>query len=387
MPAKKTFDMLYRMIGASADWRFQHQFANICVFSIIGVIVMFVYGVYHWLLGEREMAVFHWLYSLASAANMAHLIRTRKLPLAQNVILGMLLPFFWIIVLHGGIRATGVYWIGLYPVIAFFFKGKMEAVRWVLALLGGMLAMLALQAVGVVATPFTAEVLSILMVSVLICSMMMFSHEALRAKAESDLADRTIALDETNRSLLSEIHERAKVEAALRETEECMRHMAHHDALTGLPNRALFYEHLNRAISLARRNSSKFALLFIDLDGFKPINDTLGHRTGDLLLCAVAQRLIGNFRASDLIARIGGDEFIVLVADVEDEEMARALAEAAAAKLTVPYQENGKNCNIGASIGVSIYPDHGTDPDALMAFADSRMYEIKAINKANAFLQ
>jgi diguanylate cyclase (GGDEF)-like protein len=160
--------------------------------------------------------------------------------------------------------------------------------------------------------------------------------------------------------------------------EEQLRLMALHDALTGLANRALFDEHLETALALARRDQTQFGLMFVDLDKFKEVNDTLGHRIGDLLLQEVARRLCQAVRASDTPGRIGGDEFIILLRHLQRHEEALQVAEKIRAMLDEPFTIEGHSVSISGSIGIAIYPDHGTDAIQLSRSADAAMYRTKS---------
>ncbi len=162
-------------------------------------------------------------------------------------------------------------------------------------------------------------------------------------------------------------------------TEERIRHIAHHDSLTGLPNRLLFNDRLAQAISLAKRDSHQFALLYLDLDKFKPVNDLLGHAAGDELLQAVAARMRRELRESDTVARIGGDEFAVILPVIGRREEAQTVAGKITAALAAPFQlgDQGNSAAIGSSIGVALYPADGEDADALVSAADAAMYRAK----------
>jgi len=158
--------------------------------------------------------------------------------------------------------------------------------------------------------------------------------------------------------------------------------LANHDHLTELPNRELFYDRLSQAFSQARRKNGNFALLFLDLDGFKPINDTYGHEAGDAVLKVVAKRLQNCVRHMDTVARIGGDEFAAIITDLQ----CSAGAEISAQKIIHAIAEEIKvnatiSCLIGVSIGIAIYPDNGTELDKLMHAADTEMYASKAAGK------
>jgi diguanylate cyclase (GGDEF)-like protein len=172
-----------------------------------------------------------------------------------------------------------------------------------------------------------------------------------------------------------------KLLTSLKQTNEQITHLAHHDVLTGLPNRILFYDRLNHAISGAHRNKTQLAVLFLDLDGFKQINDTLGHDAGDELLRMAAKRIQACVRESDTVARMGGDEFTIILCDVHtpngQDNVAKKIIEAMAS----PFMINGKNCSVSASIGIALYPDNGVNADQLLKIADAAMYLAKNSGK------
>lgn len=164
---------------------------------------------------------------------------------------------------------------------------------------------------------------------------------------------------------------------AQKETAAHIQYLAHHDTLTGLPNRSLFYDRLHQVLAQAKRNAQMSALMFIDLDHFKQVNDTLGHHVGDLLLQSVAQRIKDCVRESDTIARLGGDEFTVLLPQVEKQEDAAAVAEKIVAALTEPFLLDGHEVHSGGSIGIAIYPIDASDNETLIKCADTAMYAAK----------
>ena len=153
--------------------------------------------------------------------------------------------------------------------------------------------------------------------------------------------------------------------------------MAHHDQLTGLPNRLLLADRARVALSQASRNKALCAVLFLDLDRFKGINDTLGHAIGDELLIEVARRLKAQVRDSDTVARLGGDEFVVVLPLIKLREDADMIARKIRTALAAPYVLNGKAVNTSPSIGVALFPEHGTDAESLFKCADEAMYEVK----------
>jgi len=165
-----------------------------------------------------------------------------------------------------------------------------------------------------------------------------------------------------------------------KQAEDRVQHVAHHDSLTGLPNRLLFNDRLGQAISLAKRDSSQFALFYLDLDKFKPVNDTLGHDAGDQLLKSVAERIREQVRESDTVARVGGDEFTVILRDTSNRHDAAAVAGKIVAALSTPFRllNHPQTVEIGTSIGIAFYPSDAQDHEALIKLADASMYRAKA---------
>lgn len=179
---------------------------------------------------------------------------------------------------------------------------------------------------------------------------------------------------ERTRELQDEVSER-------RRAEEMLRHVASHDGLTDLPNRSLMMDRLDKAIGRAHRDNKKCAVMFIDLDGFKPINDTLGHDMGDLLLREAAHRLASAIRETDTAARFGGDEFVLILTDLEKIDDAAPVAKKVLKELSQPVDLNGNDASIGASIGIAVYPDHGTTAEDILKKADIAMYRVKESGK------
>jgi diguanylate cyclase (GGDEF)-like protein/PAS domain S-box-containing protein len=165
--------------------------------------------------------------------------------------------------------------------------------------------------------------------------------------------------------------------------EEQIRHMAQHDALTELPNRMLLHDRIGQAIAQAQRNRGVLALLFIDLDRFKTVNDSLGHPVGDRLLKTVAERLVACTRGSDTIARIGGDEFVVLLSDLDQPEDARYVSQKVLDALSEPVTINGHELKVTPSVGICAYPHDGEDVETLMRNADTAMYHAKQMGRNN----
>lgn len=165
--------------------------------------------------------------------------------------------------------------------------------------------------------------------------------------------------------------------------EDTIWKLAHTDALTGLPNRSLFYDRLGQCIAQAKRQSKKIALLFLDLDDFKIVNDTFGHDTGDVLLQEVAERLRHAIRSENTVARTGGDEFIFILTDISNAENAAIVASKIIQSLDKPFLIHGNSCHIGSSIGISIFPDDSEEIEKLVTQADNAMYKAKEKGKNN----
>lgn len=161
------------------------------------------------------------------------------------------------------------------------------------------------------------------------------------------------------------------------ESERRLTHLATHDELTKLPNRALGLDRLKRAIARAHRYQRKAALLFVDLDDFKAVNDVHGHAGGDDVLVAVAKRLIASTRETDSVARWGGDEFLVILTDIDDAANAEKKREALSRVVDADYDVAGTTVSLSASIGLALYPDHGEDEGTLLGHADASMYAFK----------
>ncbi|MCF7971569.1 MAG: bacteriohemerythrin [Methylococcaceae bacterium] len=171
--------------------------------------------------------------------------------------------------------------------------------------------------------------------------------------------------------------------AQLIENKKNFERIAHHDPLTGLPNRLLLTDRFSSSIATAQRNKEHFATCFLDLDGFKPINDTYSHAAGDLVLCAVAQRIKSVLRNNDTVARVGGDEFVLLLNNLHTEDSLKEMLDRLLTKISQPIAINkSQQVSVGASIGIASYPKHGTDMTSLLANADQAMYVSKQRGKS-----
>jgi len=195
--------------------------------------------------------------------------------------------------------------------------------------------------------------------------------------------DHIVMLRQANAHLVTATIEAHKLAEQVQTSKDQLDHLAHHDVLTDLPNRILLQDRLGQAIGLAQRQGRQLAVMFMDLDQFKYINDSLGHAVGDQLLQSVAQRMVSCVRHSDTISRQGGDEFVLLLPYIEHADDAALSAQKILAALAPPHRIDRHDLHIGVSIGISIYPDDGQDAETLIRSADTAMYHAKENGRNN----
>lgn len=198
-----------------------------------------------------------------------------------------------------------------------------------------------------------------------------------------DSDDQLLMLQEANAHLVVATLEAQKLAEQVQTSKDKLDHLAYHDVLTDLPNRILLQDRLSQAMELSRRQGTQIAVMFLDLDRFKYINDSLGHGVGDQLLQAVAQRLVASVRHSDTISRQGGDEFVVLLPKIEQPQDAALTAQKMLDTIAQPYRIGELDLHIGGSIGISIYPNDGRDVETLIKNADAAMYAVKESGRNN----
>jgi len=209
---------------------------------------------------------------------------------------------------------------------------------------------------------------------------------------ETKVQDASEKLSVVNEALETEVRDRNMLEhqfAAAREQEQAARYAAFHDVLTGLPNRALFNDRLGQGLAQASRHSRNLSVMFIDLDGFKHINDTHGHDAGDRVLRGIAARLKEYTRDDDTVSRYGGDEFLYVLMEVGDRKTVASIAEkilgAIRLPCTVRVGDDHISLSVGASIGIAMFPNDGTTAGALVASADKAMYQAKKTRSSFSF--
>jgi len=198
-----------------------------------------------------------------------------------------------------------------------------------------------------------------------------------RDTLEQQVVERTRELANTVKQLQVEIEEREKMTAELQ-------FLANHDALTGLPSLRLCKDRLDQSLAEARRKHQTSAVMFLDLDGFKAINDRHGHEFGDSVLRATAERITSEIRETDTVARIGGDEFVIILSSLPESNIANRIAASLVEAISVPLNVDGVEVAISASIGISLYPENGVTAEELIRSADQAMYGIKREGK-NSF--
>jgi len=201
-------------------------------------------------------------------------------------------------------------------------------------------------------------------------------ERAEREALERAVAERTAELKAANERLEAEIGERRQAEARAL-------HIADHDSLTGLPNRRLLEDRLTQALALSKRNRKLTATMFVDLDRFKTINDTLGHAVGDIVLKEVAERLVGQLRIGDTVCRVGGDEFLVVLPEIKRAADAAHVARKVIENLSAPIHVDGHELSVTPSIGIAIFPDDGREAEVLIRNADAAMYHVKETGRAS----
>jgi len=317
--------------------------------SMVGLaagVLLLPINFYHGHLAIAGMLV---LVLAATLHNLYAVRRLHRIERANAITLATLLPLFIVLVAEGGIEGSGPYWLGLYPLITFFVAGLRGGLFWNSLFLLLLFAMALLRAGG---ADFIAP--SVMQLVLMAAAYLFFT-------------------------LFCAVYEyfRQATEEALRQSRERLHQQAMYDALTDLPNRTLLYDRLKTLVEQSQRYQRRFALLFIDLDGFKDVNDAHGHMAGDAVLAVMGERLRGLSRLADTVARHGGDEFIWLLEESGDETNAAEVARRCIEELGRPLQLNGYSIRLGASIGIARYPEHGDNADALIQAADSAMYEAK----------
>jgi diguanylate cyclase (GGDEF)-like protein len=339
-----------------------------------------IWGVLYIFLGEYLSASIPLFYSVVSLFNLWHLYKTKNIILLQQIqmILVLFLPFFLMWSLGGFAAGSFVMlWAFFAPIAALMYDNTRTSLYWFYAFI-----LLIVFSVNIdqalienrteFLPPIAIELFFLLNISAALSGVFLLIKYFINEK-DKNANER---LEKEHKALLLSTEKLKKANIKLKT-------LAHFDSLTGLPNRELFYDRLSQSIEKAIRHKNELALLFVDLDRFKQINDSLGHSLGDKVLQAVAARLNNCIRKEDSLARLGGDEFIILMDDLEKGENASLLAQKIIDSLAEPIYIDEHTFYVTASIGISLYPQDDKDLHTLLRYADTAMYKAKKEGKNN----
>ncbi len=339
-----------------------------------------IWGVLYIFLGEYLSASIPLSYSVVSLFNLWHLYKTKNIILLQQIqmILVLFLPFFLMWSLGGFAAGSFVMlWAFFAPIAALMYDNTKTSLYWFYAFI-----LLIVFSVNIdqalienrteFLSPIAIELFFLLNISAALSGVFLLIKYFINEK-DKNANER---LEKEHKALLLST-------AKLKKANLKLKTLAHFDSLTGLPNRELFYDLLSQSIKKAKRHKNELALLFVDLDRFKQINDSLGHTLGDKVLQAVAARLNNCIRKEDSLARLGGDEFIILMDDLKKGENASLLAQKIIDSLAEPIYIDEHTFYVTASIGISLYPQDDKDLHTLLRYADTAMYKAKKEGKNN----
>lgn len=311
-------------------------------FSLVGITFTFVFGVLqHLFAGNYRYALFEAVLISLAALNLLYYHRKKNYNLASNVILTLVVTVLSFLVITGGVEGTGIYWIYTFPLLSFFMKPPRIAILWNVLLVGSILSIHLLKHTGLVPSPYDwAHIRQ---------SLGAYGAVFLLSMFYSTILGR----------LIHSLKEKAVI-----------------DTLTGLHNRAFVFDVLNKMTALAERGNTSFCVVYMDLDNFKRVNDLYGHSEGDIVLKSVAHLLKKRFRKSDVVGRIGGDEFLIIVHNCTSDGIQRRLEE-----VRKDVETYLGAYNISISYGVVEVPEEGLNVSEILKLADERMYLMKKSKK------
>ena len=321
----------------------------IYTFSFVGISSTLVFGVLQHLgAGNYYSALFELVLCTVALANVFHYYRTKNYALASRVILVVMVAVLSFLVVTGGFEGTGIYWIYTFPLLAFFMRPIKEALAWNGGLVLLFLLFYWLGKKGLIS--------------------FYYGWISLRQALGAYLA--ILMLSSFYSLILNSLMRRLEVRATV-------------DTLTGLHNRAFVFDMLTKVIGMIERDGSReYCVAYLDLDNFKRVNDLHGHGEGDMVLKEVARILQENFRSGDVVGRVGGDEFIVIVYDCRKEALLKRLE-----RIKKMIETNFKKYGLSVSYGVVAVPSEGTDINLILKLADERMYEMKRGKKGVNYSQ
>lgn len=316
------------------------------VFSVIGIVSTLVFGILLYIIqGKYGYAVFELLLVIAAFFNVLYYRKTKNYDLASKVVLSLMVIILSFLITTGGYRGTGIMWVYTYPLLTFFLRDRKGAFLWN--------TLLGLAVVSLILLEFSGHL------------EVYYDVDQLRQAAGSYTAVflLTFFYNKILEEALHRLHERSIV-----------------DSLTGLYNRAFFIESLSKLTERLKREAiSAHCIVYLDLDRFKSVNDTYGHEVGDLVLQKVAKIIRAGFRRSDIVSRIGGDEFIVLAYDSRSEDIKKKVD-----KVVMKIEEAFKEYGLSASYGIVDIPKDSLDVKEILKLADERMYKMKLSKRKSA---
>ena len=347
----------------------------------IGLLIISMLTLYLWQNGKINLVVVNCLFIVLNFSLLYALRRSRQA--YEKVIPFMMLDtIIWIALVMAAFPAEQirVAWF-LVMIILSYYLGSSKLGIAVTAL--SVIALLTVE--YFVDTSFNSYTLTLAITIIILASYFSYLYERRNNRSREILIRANGTLEEMIKSKTEKgfnlykksTQKLVKNSEKLKEKNDALEHLAYHDILTGLPNRALFYDRIKHAIDKAKRNKTEFAILFLDIDRFKEINDSFGHQIGDEVLKVVAERLHKELRALDSIARLGGDEFTVLVEDLSSVYSAEDIAQKLIQVLREPISVKGYKFYITNSIGISVYPHDGEEAELLLESADAAMYGAK----------
>jgi diguanylate cyclase (GGDEF)-like protein len=339
-----------------------------------------IWGILYIFLGQYLSASIPLSYSVISLFNLWHLYKTKNIIVLQQLqmVLVLFLPFFLMWTLGGFASGSFVMmWAFFAPIAALMYEESKKSLYWfyaflLLVVISVSIDQLLIENRTEVLSPIAIELFFLLNISAALSGVYLLIKYFIKEK-DKNANER---LEKEHKALVLRTEELKKANLKLKA-------LAHYDSLTGLPNRDLFNDRLAQAIERAKQHNKELALLFVDLDRFKQINDSLGHSLGDKVLQIVANRLHGCIRKEDSLARLGGDEFILLMDDLNEGENASLLAQKIIDCLAEPIYIDEYTFYVTASVGISLYPHDDMDINKLLMYADTAMYKAKKEGKNN----
>lgn len=340
----------------------------------------FIWGILYIILGQYLSGSIPLSYSVISLFNLLHLYKTKNIISLQKIqmILVLVLPFLLMWSLGGFAYGSFVMlWAFFAPIAALMYEDNKQSLYW-------FFAFLTLVVFSVLIDPILIENRTTFL-SQPALELFFFLNISMALSGVFVLIRYFISEKDKNADQrLKKEHDTLRLRTKeLKKANSKLKTLAHRDILTGLFNRALFNDILSQSIKKSKRNNRELALLFIDLDRFKQINDSLGHAVGDRVLKIVAERLNNMIRKGDSLARLGGDEFTILMEDINKKENAALLAEKILTTLAEPIYIDNHSFYITGSIGISLYPQDATEMNKLLMYADTAMYKAKDEGKNN----